>query len=292
MNILLTGASGFIGQALSDYFLSKGYGVTGVSRSLRASVNGMRWVSWSDVDRAVAESDIVINLAGESVFGSLWSEKVKKSILESRTRATSALTEAIAKEPGRVSLFISASAVGVYGDCGDRAVDESSPEGSGFLAEVCKAWETAALEAAGKIPVSICRIGVVLEKDGGALEKMIPQFRLFLGGPAGGAQYVPWIHRLDLIRAMEFVIEQKLSGIWNASAPYPVTMGEFAATLGTVMHRPSFFQAPPFLLKMVLGEASEALLQSAKVLPKKLENAGFRFRYEHLKPALQSIISK
>lgn len=291
MNIFISGASGFIGQALTRYLLAQGHSVTAVSRSPnRISPPHLRWVGWDSLAAELPKHDAVIHLAGENAFGGLWTASMKQRILESRVLSTRKIAAVLKSDPGSVKTWISGSAVGFYGDAGSAELTESSPAGTGFLADVCKAWEQEALSAEHAVTVSIPRIGVVLEKDGGALGKMIPQFNLFLGGPAGGAQFVPWIHRADLIRSFDFALSHPLPGPWNACAPAPVTMSELAEELGRALHRPSLFKAPAFLLKIALGEASSALLASERAVPKRLQEAGFTFSFPELSLALSDII--
>jgi uncharacterized protein (TIGR01777 family) len=292
-NILITGASGFIGGALSRMLLARGFNVSGVSRTPRASKPGeVQWITWNDLDRVLPEQHAIVNLAGENVFGGLWTDAAKKRILESRVQGTRMLAGRLLTDPGNVKILISASAVGYYGDTGSNWVAEDAAKGSGFLADVCAAWEAEARVASKAVIVSIPRIGVVLEKDGGALAKMIPQFKFFLGGPAGGDQYVPWIHRADMLHAILNALEAPMSGVWNATAPAPVTMSELADALGKALHRPSVFRAPAFVLKAVLGEASTALLGSQRVRPERLLQRKFTFQFPEIGAALADIVSR
>jgi hypothetical protein len=191
------------------------------------------------------------------------------------------------------SVFISASASGIYGDQGDTILIEEFEAANDFLASVCKDWEEESQKAT-KLGVRVVnpRIGIVLEEGGGALEKMIPPFKFFVGGPIGdGKQYMSWIHRSDLVKALVFPIEnEKLEGAYNVCSPNPATMNEVAETLGDVMNRPSFFRVPKFALDIVLGEAAQPITGSIRMQPKKLQVTGFEFRFEELEEALADII--
>jgi uncharacterized protein (TIGR01777 family) len=288
--ILVTGASGFIGGALVKMLIGMGNTVTAVSRSRRNSgQRQMTWITWEELDRAIPEQEVIVNLAGENVFGGLWTDSAKKRILESRVVQTRRIAALLKADPGSVKLFISASAVGFYGDCGVSVITERTKKGTGFLSDVCEAWESEANAAKDAVTVSIPRIGVVLEKGGGALATMMPQFEYFLGGPAGGDQIVPWIHRDDVLKAFDFVMNEPIPGAWNAVAPNPVSMETLAQELGKAMRRPSLFKAPAFVLKMILGEASTALLSSQRVQPERLLAAGFNFQYPEINEALRAI---
>lgn len=297
-NILITGGTGFIGSYLSDQLLKQGHYLTMITRSpgrySEDQAKNMRYVGWDDdLVEVVSGCDYIINLAGESLFGQRWTNEVKSSIYDSRILTTRRLVALIAKADNKPELFISASAVGIYGDCGDTILDEAKPVGSDFLAEVCKDWEKEALKASEHgVRVAIPRIGIVLEENGGVIEKMLLPFKLFVGGPIGsGNQYVPWVHMLDLCNALLFPIENSdLTGPYNACSPEPQTMGVLAETLGKVMNRPSFFKVPESLLKLVLGEASQPVLGSLRVQPKVLQLSGFTFEFEDLEEALADIL--
>jgi uncharacterized protein (TIGR01777 family) len=235
----------------------------------------------------------VINLAGESIFGQRWTDEVKNRIYESRINTTRSLVEAMEASEERPDLFISASAVGIYGDSGDELLDEESSFGSDFLATVCVDWEKESKKAeALGVRVANPRIGIVLEKGGGVIEQMSTPFKLFVGGPVGsGDQYVPWVHMKDLCNAILFPIKnENFSGPYNACAPNPATMNELAKALGSVMNRPSVFKVPEFLLNIALGEAAEPILASLRVQPKVLQKANFEFEFEDLETALGDIM--
>lgn len=298
MNILMTGATGFIGSYLRQMLLRQGHLLTIVSRKpakyKSEKAENQRFVSWDDnlpgeMDRA----DAVINLAGASIFGRRWTEEVKKEIHASRIECTKEIVEAIKKANDRPSVMISASGADYYGDRGDTILDESMEPGEGFLADVCVDWEAAAqpVTEAG-VRLASPRIAVVLEKDGGALEQMLPPFKFFAGGPLGsGDQFFPWIHMYDLCRGMVFAIDnENFEGPFNLNAPNPVSMREFASRLATELRRPSLFRVPSPVLKLALGEAANPILTSKRMQPKKLEEHGFEFRFKYLKEALGDIL--
>lgn len=296
--ILITGGTGFIGTYISDQLLKQGHYLTIITRSpgrySEEQAKNMQYVGWDDdLVEVVNRCDTIINLAGESLFGQRWTNEVKSSIYESRILTTQKLVSLINKAVNKPELFISASAVGIYGDCGDTILDETSPAGTDFLAKVCQDWEKEALKASEYgVRVAIPRIGIVLEENGGVLEKMLLPFKLFIGGPIGsGNQYVPWVHMADLCNAILFPIENsELEGPYNACSPEPQSMGVLAETLGKVMNRPSFFKVPESLIKLVLGEAAQPVLGSLRVQPKVLQLSGFPFEFEDLEEALADII--
>jgi uncharacterized protein (TIGR01777 family) len=237
---------------------------------------------------------VVINLAGENIFGQRWNEEVKNRIYDSRINATRSLVKAIEKASKKPSVFVSASASGIYGDQGDTVITEEFEAANDFLAKVCVDWE-AESQKVSKLGVRVVnpRIGIVFEKGGGALEKMIPPFKFFVGGPIGdGKQYMSWTHRTDLVNALIFPItEDELVGAYNVCSPNPATMNEVSETLGDVMNRPSFFRVPKFALDIVFGEAAKPITGSARMQPKKLQVHGFEWRFEELEEALADITS-
>lgn len=297
MNILITGGTGFIGTELRNFFLRKGYLLTIVTRSPKKyeseTAKNQKFISWdADLVSAMEEADVVVNLVGENL-AKIWTDEVKKRLYSSRIKTTDKLVDAIKKAESSPELMISASGVSIYGDRGDDILDESEPPGTGFLPKLCVEWEAAAhaVEDAG-VRLVIFRNSVVLEEGGGALQYMLPVFKFGIGGSLGdGTQYFPWIHMLDVCRATDFVINDKnISGPCNLAAPNPVTMNELVNTMGNVLHRPSFFRVPEFALKLVLGEASDSLLDSLRAQPKKLQQAGFDFRFKYLHEALGDIV--
>ena len=298
MNILITGGTGFIGKELRETLLKAGNNLVIITRNPKKyedeSASNQRFISWDDdLVSEMENADAVINLAGENLFGQRWNEQVKESIYNSRIDSTRSLVEAMRSAEKKPSVFISASASGIYGDQGDTILIEEFEAANDFLASVCKDWEEESQKAT-KLGVRVVnpRIGIVLEEGGGALEKMIPPFKFFVGGPIGdGKQYMSWIHRSDLVKALVFPIEnEKLEGAYNVCSPNPATMNEVAKTLGDVMNRPSFFRVPKFALDIVLGEAAQPITGSIRMQPKKLQVTGFEFRFEELEEALADII--
>lgn len=297
MNILITGGTGFIGSELRDRLLREGHYLTIITRSPDEyedeAAKNQQFISWdADLVPVMEESDAVVNLVGENL-AQPWTDEVKKRLYASRLDTTGKLVEAIkdAKQPPK--MIVSASGVSYYGDRGKDILDEDEPAGDGFLPELCIEWEGAAkpVEEAG-VRLVIFRNGVVLEKGGGALKYMLPVFKLGLGGSIGdGKQYFPWIHMLDVCRAIEFAItHNEVSGVHNLASPNPVTMNELVNKLGEVLNRPTFFRVPEFAVKLALGDAASPVLDSLRVQPKKLQQAGFEFRFEDVKVALADIL--
>ena len=299
MNILITGGTGFIGQELREILLKKGNNLVIITRSPKKyedeAASNQRFIGWDDHLVSEMENiDAVINLAGENIFGQRWNDEVKERIYKSRIDSTRALVEAMKNSKKKPSVFVSASASGIYGDQGDTILTEESKAANDFLAQVCVDWEFESQKASEfGVRVVNPRIGIVFEEGGGALEKMIPPFKFFVGGPIGdGKQYMSWIHRTDLVNALVFPIEkEEMSGSYNVSSPNPATMNEVSDTLGDVMNRPSFFRVPKFALELVFGEAAQPITGSIRMQPKQLQVHGFEFRYEELEEALADIIS-
>jgi len=297
MKVLITGASGLIGTALQKSFAAKGYDVI---ITTRGEVENDRQVQW-DAEKGFTNPeklegiDAVVHLAGESVAGLRWTDDKKKAIRDSRVNGTRSVVDAIGKFKEKPSVLVASSAIGYYGERGDEELTESSAAGDGFLPDVCKAWEAESRRAedAG-IRTVLLRTGVVLSKDGGALGTMLTPFKLGVGGVIGdGKQWMSWISLDDHIEAINFAIEnENLRGAVNSVTPNPVTNEEFTKTMGEVLYRPTFIPLPEFVVSMALGEMGDALLlASTKVLPKRLENAGFSFKYPELKPAIEHALS-
>ena len=296
--ILITGGTGFIGQALRTKLLQEGHYLTVITRSPKKyedeSAKNQRFISWDgDLVSAMNDADVVINLAGENLFSQRWNEAVKQRIYNSRIDGTRTLVEAMRDAEQKPDLFVSASASGIYGDRGEDFLDENEPAADGFLAKVCVDWEKEA-QKAEELGMRVVnpRIGIVLEEGGGALQKMLPPFRFFVGGPIGdGKQYQSWIHREDLVDALIYPIEnESMKGPYNVGAPAPVTMNELAEVLGSVMNRPSVFRVPEFALNIVFGEGAKPVLDSIRMKPKALLDSGFNFRYDDLEEALADIV--
>jgi len=299
--ILLTGATGFIGTLLRDQLLKEGHLLTIVTRNpLRIrgeQAKNQKFISWEKESllEGVRNQDVIIHLAGESIAGKRWNDEIKKRIYDSRIQTTRKLVQAISSvgKDQRPGLFISASAVGIYGDRGDTVLTESSSHGSDFLSQVCIDWEAESRKAEDLgVRVANPRIGIVLGDGGGVLDKMLLAFKLFAGGPVGsGRQYLPWIHILDVCRGLRFPMEnESLSGPYNLCAPEPVTMKEFAAAMGHVLHRPSRLKVPSWALKLGLGEAADPVTASLRAIPEVLTKSGFEFDYTDLEEALADLI--
>ena len=298
MNILITGGTGFIGTELRRLLLRQGHFLTVVSRSPARyeseKAKNQTFIAWdADFTPVMEDIDVVINLVGENIFGQRWSDAVKQRIYNSRIENTQRLVEAIGRSDSRPQLMISASAVGYYGDRDDEPLNEHEPPGGGFLSQVCVDWEKAAEEVQQHgVRLAIPRIGIVLDTGGGALQQMLPPFKLFVGGPVGdGSQYFPWIHMRDLCRGLVYsVSNESFEGAYNLNAPNPVTMREFADALGEVLNRPSLFRVPEFVLNIVLGEAADPITDSINARPNKLLDNGFAFDFPYVREALADIL--
>jgi hypothetical protein len=288
--IAVTGASGLIGTALVGYLKSQGHTVQRLVRRTAVSSEEITWdpiAGTVDMD-ALAGVDAVIHLAGAGVSDKRWTKKYKSEILNSRLLGTTTIAKAVAIVKPQV--FISASAIGWYGESGNRAVIESDRVGDDFLAAVCHEWESAA-DLAGDVRTVKLRTGLVLDPTGGALGKMLPIFRFGLGGKlSNGKQWWSWITLHDQIRAIAFLLENKISGPVNLTSPNPVTNSEFTAGLARAMHRPALFPVPAIALKIVLGGFSAEVLGSKKVMPQVLTEAGFTFDYPHISSALEKLV--
>ncbi len=289
--IAVTGASGLIGTALVGHLRSEGHTV---QRFVRREAKSPDEISWDPiagtVDLAALEGiDAVIHLAGAGVGDKRWTPKYKATILNSRLLGTTAIANACAIV--KPSVFISASAVGWYGESGNRAVVESDRSGDDFLATVCREWEAASHLAGADVRTVNIRTGLVLDPTGGALGKLVPLFRLGLGGRLGsGQQWWSWITLHDEIRAICHLLESKVSGPVNLTSPNPVTNQEFTAALARALHRPALFPAPAFALKVVMGGFASEVLGSKKVMPSVLTEDGFTFDYPHIINALALLI--
>jgi hypothetical protein len=288
--IAVTGASGLIGSALVGYLKSEGHTVQRLVRRATVAPDEIRWdpkTGYVDID-ALRGVDAVIHLAGVGVGDKRWTKRFKSEILNSRLLGTTAIANAVAEVKPQV--FISASAIGWYGDSGNRAVVESDSVGSDFLAAVCREWEGAA-DLAGDIRTVKLRTGLVLDPTGGALGRMLPLFRFGLGGKLGsGKQWWSWITLHDVVRAIVFCLEKKISGPVNLTSPNPVTNQEFTSALARAMKRPALFPAPAIALKIALGGFSSEVLGSKKVMPTALTEAGFNWDYPHISTALEALV--
>jgi uncharacterized protein (TIGR01777 family) len=298
MRVIVTGGTGFIGSELCENLVAKGHEVVLFTRDASRSRDqihpkvrvvswapGAAWESW--VDGAGA----IVNLAGENI-AQRWTKAAKQRIVASRVDAAARLSAAIEKAAVKPSVLVNAAAVGYYGPHGDETLDEDSPPGTDFLATTCVAWEEAASRAEPLgVRVVLIRTGVVLGREGGALAKMLPPFKAFAGGPIGsGDQWMSWIHRDDLVALFVFAIEnQEARGPLNGTAPNPVTMKEFAKALGRALHRPSFLPVPAPAVRLLLGEMATVALDGQRVVPKKAEGLGFKFRFTEVDAALRDV---
>ncbi|MBL8022681.1 MAG: TIGR01777 family oxidoreductase [Elusimicrobia bacterium] len=296
MKLLVSGGTGLIGGGLVDSLRKENHKVTLLTRRASVSAPHILWDPHLErVDPRLLEGfDAVVHLAGENIAAGRWTSKVKDRILKSRSKGTAFLANTLAGLTRPPKVLISASAIGIYGDRGEESLNEESPPGTGFLAEVCRAWESSSAPAAAKgIRVAALRFGVVLSPRGGALQKMLLPFRLGLGGKIGtGRQWWSWVSLMDVIGGIRHVLETDfISGPVNVTAPSPVTNAEFTKALGRALHRPTLFPLPAFMAKMVLGEMAESLLlASARVEPKKLLSSGYVFRHSTLAGALTDLL--
>jgi uncharacterized protein (TIGR01777 family) len=288
--IAVTGASGLIGSALVGKLKSEGYTVQRLVRRPTVSSEEIFWnPATQEIDLAALEGvDAVIHLAGAGVGDKRWTKKYKAEILNSRLLGTTTIANAVAQVKPKV--FITSSAIGWYGETGNRAVTETDRGGDDFLAAVCREWEAAA-DLAGDVRTVKIRTGLVLDPTGGALGRMLPLFRFGLGGKLGnGKQWWSWITLHDQLRAIQFVLENnEISGPVNLTSPNPVTNQEFTSALARALRRPALFPAPAFALKLALGGFSTEILGSKKVLPAVLQDAGFTFEFPHIGPALDAL---
>ncbi len=299
--VTVTGATGLIGPRLVRELQDSGWDVTVLSRDpdrARSKLPGVEAHAWNLMsDPAPVEAlegrDGVIHLAGEPV-AQRWSESSKRAIRESRVLGTEHLLEGLRGTERRPRVLVSSSATGYYGPHGPEPLDEEAPPGDDFLAEICVAWEAVA-ERAVELGMRVLRVrtGVVLDSSGGALEKMLPPFKLGVGGPvAGGRQYMPWVHADDVVGIMRTALEdESWSGAANATAPVPVTNAAFSKALGRALHRPSLLPVPGAALKLLYGEMSEIVTTGARVVPAKPLMLGYTFRHPDLDEALQSALS-
>jgi len=307
VRLLLLGCSGFVGRELVPFLLNLGHTLTLVSRRPQPfpQLEGDRLrclrldpsdpASWDSPDllAALASAEGVVNLAGEPIAERRWSETQRQRLRDSRLQTTTGLARAMAGLDTPPGVLVNASAVGVYGSSEEGRFVESSPAAADFLGQLCQAWEAAALAAPAGCRVVVLRLGIVLGSDGGALAKMLPVFRAGLGGPVGsGRQWMSWIARHDLCRLMAIALEDpSFQGVYNAVAPEPVRMADFARALGEVLGRPSLLPVPAPLLKVILGDGAAVVLEGQQVLPQRLQDQGFECELPDLTSALVAATS-
>jgi len=291
--ILVSGVSGPIGKALLPELRKRGR----IIRLVRGTVTGNDQISWNPAQALPAEQvegfDVVIHLAGETIVGR-WNAAKKARIRDTRVQGTKTLVEALTKTAHRPRAFICASAIGYYGDRGDEILREESAPGNDFLAQVCREWETATQPATSAgIRIVNTRFGVILSRDGGALPKMLPPFRMGVGGRIGnGRQWMSWIHIADVVGAIEHALDNpSVTGPVNVVGPNPAMNAEFTRTLARALHRPAIFPMPAFAARLAFGEMGDALLlASQRVEPAKLVESGYQFRFPRLESALENIL--
>ncbi len=300
MRVTITGATGRIGQALVAALTQRGDEVTVLSRDperarQRLGVDAVAWDPKSGPAPAEALNgrDAVVHLAGEDI-AQRWTQRVKHELRDSREAGTRNLVRGIELADPRPRVLVSQSASGFYGPRGPEPVDESAPPGEDFLSEICVAWEREAERATGLgLRVAILRTAVVLDRDGGALEKMLPPFKLGVGGPvAGGKQYLPWIHRDDQVGLMLAALDgDEWSGPINAVAPEGTTNAEFSRALGRVLKRPTVLPAPAFGIKLLYGEMAQIVTTGVHMVPKRAQQLGYAFRYPRVEDALRAALA-
>jgi len=296
--VLVTGGTGFIGSRLCEVFHEKGHDFIVLSRrpdAARSKLPHAKAVeAWEpDAETVLPNAHCVVHLAGETV-ASKWNSEKKRRIRESRVLSTRSLVASFSKMETKPEVFVCASAIGYYGAGTDEAFTEESPVGSDFLAEVCQAWEAEA-QSAEELGIRVVRIriGLVLGANGGALQQMLPPFKMGVGGRLGsGNQWMSWVHIDDVVGIILYALENcEVVGALNATAPEPVRNTEFTKTLGHVLHRPTLFPVPSFALKLRFGEFTNFLLMSQRVLPERTQAVGYEFRYTKIEPTLQACLS-
>ncbi|PTN12692.1 TIGR01777 family oxidoreductase [Nitrosomonas aestuarii] len=301
MKILITGGTGFIGRSLCPALYSAGHSITMLSRypNKVSSIFGDQIQQLNSVKHLAddAHFDAIINFAGAPIFASRWTDKRKQILLESRVDITRQLVEFIERAATKPAVFLSGSAIGFYGDQGDTLLDESASvlEQDNFGHQLCAAWEQAANKAKEQgVRVCILRTGLVIGKHGGFLQPMILPFKLGLGAKLGsGTQWMPWIHMDDYVAICETLLNKdELEGVFNLTAPNPATNNDFTRVLAKQLKRPAFLTTPAWALNLLLGEMSQLLLGSQRVIPKHLLDSGYQFKYTELEAALENVLQK
>ncbi len=295
MQVLLTGGTGLIGRHLIPPLIETGHSITVVTRSPERARQLLdpRVTLWQSLDEhpTLDGFDAVINLAGEPIADKRWSATQKQRLCQSRWRITQRLVEMIHASNQPPAIFLSGSAVGFYGDTGDEVVTEEDTPHNAFTHELCAKWEAIALQAQSPhTRVCLLRTGVVLAPDGGMMSKLLPLFRLGLGGPLGdGHQYLSWIHIDDMVNAIIWLLDNPLQGPFNMVAPYPVRNARFTQLLGEAVNRPAILRVPARVISLMMGESATLVLGGQNALPRRLEQSGFGFRWFQLEDALQNV---
>lgn len=289
MQVVLTGASGLIGRALTEALVARGDEVIGVSRNPdRDGMLVRRWVGWDELSTAIDGANAVVHLAGAGIADKRWTAARKQELHDSRVETGNRVASAIAASAKPPATLVSASAVGYYGS-GAEVVDEASPAGRGFLAELCADWERPPARVSSR--TAILRFGVVLSAEGGALAKLLRPFRLGLGGPVGrGRQSMSWVHIDDAVGVILHTLDGDTQGAMNVCAPNPVTNREFSKILAATLGRPALFPVPPLMLKLMLGEGASVVTEGQRVDPRATVASGYEFRHPAIGPALASIL--
>jgi hypothetical protein len=302
MKIVVAGGTGFIGAALIKSLQSRGHAVVLLTRASAKALQRSETVVWQPdaaprprpaLVAAINGAEAIVNLAGEPIAGKRWTRAQKARLRSSRIDTTRTIVQAVADAQHKPRLLLNASAVGYYGARGDEEVTEAEPPGADFLSRLCREWEAEALRAeAHGVAVVRLRTGIVLGKGGGALAKMIPPFKFFIGGPLGsGRQWMPWIHLEDEVGLIEHLLTAGAGGAVNATALEPVRMKEFCAALGKALGRPSWAPVPGFVLRLAFGEMADVLLTGQRAVPAEAQRRGYRFRFPTLPEALKDIVS-
>ncbi|MEW5306516.1 MAG: hypothetical protein WDW36_008974 [Sanguina aurantia] len=299
MTVSITGATGLVGSRLASKLASQGHKVRVLARDVgkarsKLPYPGLEFFAPGQWSQAIAGSTGIANLAGEPI-ATRWTPELKATIKSSRVNVTKSLVEAIRATPAnlRPKVLVSSSAVGFYGTSNTSTFNDDSPSGSDYLSQVCREWEAAATEAeALGVRVCLMRTGIVLAREGGALGKMLPVFQVFAGGPLGtGKQWMSWIHRDDLVAMfIEALQNPAYSGPYNATAPKPVRMNELCGAIGSILGRPSWLPVPDFALQSLLGEGATVVLDGQRVLPTKIQGAGFSYKFPEVSSALESLL--
>lgn len=303
MKVLITGGTGFIGLRLIKELKSQGHEVLGLTRNIEQAQRkdtDVIWIPWKSHNEIIdftpyGKIDAIINLVGENLANKRWSNEQKKVIYNSRVEATRNLCKSIKESQGKIDTFISTSAIGIYGNRRNEEIHEKSLIVDDFVGSLCRDWEEAVTSNSDIYNRSvIIRVGLVLGKNGGMMEKLLPLFNLGLGGKLShGNQYMSWIHLDDICRIfIKALNDHKMEGVYNGTAPFPVTNKEFTNTLGRTIRKSTFFSVPRFALKVVMGEMAEHVLSGAKIIPKRLKEDNFHFLFPTVEVAIKDVVSK